>query len=53
MSAEKPIQGDLSPVPGASLVALRQGMRSMGVDSPRVIGFSDPRANSRGLRSFA
>jgi hypothetical protein len=39
----------LNCVPGASLVALRRGLRSMGVDSPRVIALSDPRANSKSL----
>ena len=37
----------LNCVPGASLVALRNGFRSAGVTSPRVIGYTDPRANSR------
>lgn len=39
----------LNAVPGASLVAFREGLRSVGVDSPRVIGYTDPRANSDGL----
>jgi len=39
----------LNAVPGASLVALRRGLRSIGVTSPRVIAISDPRANSRSL----
>lgn len=39
----------LNAVPGASLVAFREGLRSVGIDSPRVIGFTDPRANSDGL----
>jgi len=39
----------LNAVPGASLVAFRNGLRSVGVDSPRAIGFTDPRANSGGL----
>jgi hypothetical protein len=43
------IEAFLNTVPGASLVALRRGLRSVGVDSPRVIGFTDPRANSGGL----
>ena len=38
----------LNCVPGASLVALRRGLRSAGITSPRVIGFTQ-RANSRGL----
>jgi hypothetical protein len=39
----------LNAVPGASLVAFRRGLRSIGIDSPRVIGYTDPRANSRAL----
>ncbi|MFD4468250.1 DUF1254 domain-containing protein [Rhodococcus sp. NPDC058505] len=39
----------LNCVPGASLVAFRRGLRTLGIDSPRTIGYSDPRANSRGL----
>jgi hypothetical protein len=37
----------LNCVPGASLVAFRKGLRAIGISSPRVIGYSDPRANSR------
>ena len=37
----------LNSVPGASVVALRKGFRSVGLTSPRVIGYTDPRANSR------
>ena len=37
----------LNCVPGASLVAFRRGFRLIGVSSPRVIAYSDPRANSR------
>src|SRR5215217_2493309 len=37
----------LNCIPGASLVAFRRGLRSIGVTSPRVIGLTDPRANSR------
>jgi hypothetical protein len=36
----------LNGVPGASLVAMRRGMRSIGITSPQVIGYTDPRANS-------
>jgi hypothetical protein len=36
----------MNSVPGASLVAMRRGLRSVGVDSPRKIGYTDPRANS-------
>jgi hypothetical protein len=39
----------LNGVPGASLVAMRRGMRSIGITSPRVIGYTDPRANSGAL----
>ena len=39
----------LNCVPGASLVAMRRGLRSAGVTSPRVIGYTEPRANSRSL----
>ena len=39
----------LNCLPGASLVAMRRGSRGMGVATPDVIGFTDPRANSGGL----
>jgi hypothetical protein len=39
----------LGAVPGASLVAMRRGLRSAGVTSARVIGITDPRANSQSL----
>ena len=39
----------LNAIPGASLVAFRNGLRSVGIDSPRVIGYTDPRANSQAL----
>ena len=39
----------LNAVPGASLVAMRRGLRSAGVSSPRVIGYTEPRANSQSL----
>lgn len=39
----------LNAIPGASLVAMRRGLRSAGVASARVIGFTDPRANSNSL----
>ncbi|WP_082518898.1 DUF1254 domain-containing protein [Leifsonia sp. Leaf336] len=35
-------------IPGASVVALRTGLRSTGVSSPDIIGYTDPRANSGG-----
>ena len=39
----------LNAVPGASVVAMRRGLRAAGVASPRVIGYTDPRANSKSL----
>ena len=39
----------VTAVPGASLVAFRRGVRSVGIASPNVIGISDPRASSNGL----
>jgi hypothetical protein len=39
----------LNCVPGASLVAMRRGMRSVGLTSPATIAYTDPRANSRAL----
>ena len=39
----------LNAVPGASLVAMRKGLRSAGVTSSRVIGITEPRANSNSL----
>jgi hypothetical protein len=39
----------LNAIPGASLVGMRRGLRSAGVTSPRVIGITDPRANSNSL----
>src|ERR1700722_18093259 len=39
----------LNAMPGASLVAMRRGLRTAGVSSPRVIGYTEPRANSRSL----
>lgn len=36
----------LNAVPGASLVAMRRGFRSVGVDGLNVLGLTDPRANS-------
>jgi hypothetical protein len=43
------IDAYLNCMPGASLVAMRRGLRQAGVTSPRVIGYTDPRANSGGL----
>ncbi len=39
----------MNSVPGASVVAMRRGLRAAGVDSPNVIGYTDPRANSESL----
>jgi hypothetical protein len=39
----------LNSVPGASLVAMRRGFRSVGLASGDVIGFTDPRGNSGGI----
>lgn len=39
----------LNAMPGASLVAFRRGLRSIGVTSGNVIAYTDPRANSRAL----
>ncbi len=35
-------------IPGASLVALRAGLRTAGITAPDIIGYTDPRANSGG-----
>ncbi|MGW9629498.1 DUF1254 domain-containing protein [Agromyces sp. NPDC055520] len=39
----------MNAVPGASLVAMRKGLRLGGVDSPDKIGYTDPKANSGAL----
>ena len=39
----------LNCLPGASLVAMRRGLRSIGITSPQVIAYTDPRANSKAL----
>ena len=39
----------LNAVPGASLVAMRRGLRSVGITSPRIVGYTEPRANSGSL----
>jgi hypothetical protein len=36
----------LNTVPGASLVAMRSGFRSVGLTGPHQIGYTEPRANS-------
>ncbi|MGW5239144.1 DUF1254 domain-containing protein [Monashia sp. NPDC004114] len=39
----------LNTVPGASLVAMRRGFRSIGLTEPRQLAYTDPRANSGAL----
>ncbi|WP_157008717.1 DUF1254 domain-containing protein [Agromyces laixinhei] len=39
----------LNTIPGASLVAMRHGLRIAGVDSPDKIAFTDPKCNSGAL----
>src|ERR1700761_3979007 len=39
----------LNTVPGASLVAMRNGFRSIGLTEPNQIGYTEPRANSGSL----
>ena len=39
----------LNAVPGASLVAMRRGFRSVGIDGVNVLGLTDPLANSGAL----
>ena len=39
----------LNAVPGASLVAMRHGFRSIGLTEPNQIGITEPRANSGSL----
>src|SRR6478736_1519343 len=46
MDLMRGIEVFLNAVPGASLVAMRRGLRSAGMASPQVIGYTDPRANS-------
>jgi hypothetical protein len=43
------VEAYLNTIPGASLVALRTGLRSAGIDSPRKFGYTEPRANSCAL----
>src|SRR5262245_25380833 len=40
------IDAFLNCVPGASLVAMRRGFRSIGLDGSTTVGYTDPRANS-------
>jgi hypothetical protein len=39
----------LNAVPGASLVAMRRGLRQAGVTSAQIVGYAEPRANSNSL----
>ncbi|MRG60115.1 DUF1214 domain-containing protein [Agromyces sp. CFH 90414] len=39
----------LNAVPGASLVAFRNGLRAAGIGTPRQIGITEPRATSKAL----
>jgi hypothetical protein len=39
----------LNAVPGASLVAMRSGFRSIGLSGSQQVGYTDPRANSGSL----
>lgn len=39
----------LNAVPGASLVAMRKGFRSIGLTGSNLVGYTDPRANSGSL----
>ncbi len=39
----------LNAVPGASLVAMRQGFRSIGLTASNQVGYTDPRVNSGSL----
>ncbi len=39
----------LNAIPGASLVAMRRGLRSAGITSPHIVGITEPRANSNSL----
>ena len=39
----------LNAVPGASLVAFRNGLRAAGIATPRQIGITEPRATSKAL----
>lgn len=43
------IDAFLTAMPGASLVAMRRGLRTAGVDSPGKVGYTNPRGNSGGL----
>jgi hypothetical protein len=43
----------LNCLPGASVFALRRGLRSIGVETPAFIAYTDPSADSVGLASTA
>ncbi|MBD8077766.1 DUF1254 domain-containing protein [Cellulosimicrobium arenosum] len=43
------IEAYLSTIPGASLVAMRQGFRSLGLVRSTQIGYTEPRADSNGV----
>ncbi|MEJ2863563.1 DUF1254 domain-containing protein [Actinomycetospora flava] len=46
LDLNRAIEVYLNTIPGASLVAMRRGFRSVGVDGNTVLGFTAPRANS-------
>lgn len=43
------VEAFLSAVPGASLVAMRRGLRDVGLRAVNQVGYTDPRANSGSL----
>ncbi|MHA7133132.1 DUF1254 domain-containing protein [Oerskovia turbata] len=43
------VEAFLSAVPGASLVAMRRGFRSLGLVRSNQVGYTDPRADSGGI----
>ncbi|WP_435735982.1 DUF1254 domain-containing protein [Cellulosimicrobium sp. PMB13] len=43
------IEAYLSTIPGASLVAMRHGFRSLGLVRSQQIGYTEPRADSNGI----
>jgi len=46
LDLNRAIEVYLNTIPGASLVAMRAGFRSVGVDGTGVLGYTAPRANS-------
>jgi len=46
LDLNRAIEVYLNTIPGASLVAMRNGFRSVGLDGNTMLGFTDPRANS-------